>query len=232
VSQHAIDLLPESIRARCQAGVRTGQSIAAAAIVVAVVVVLTTHARLSLNRARTEFRLAEDRANLVLVAEGRAAELRVEFDELNRHVKDYARIAHPLEISRVVATIVNQLPGSITLDSLEFDAAPHRVAPSPRGKSVPAGAQEMPRRLSGEIGGFAATDHHIAELVTRLEQTSPFREVSLDYSRSRAVRDRAAREFRLSFQIDLERQYVDESAAPAPPLGAATATEGLSHAPR
>jgi hypothetical protein len=81
----------------------------------------------------------------------------------------------------------------------------------PRSQAVESVSGEQangpPRVLTGEISGFAANDQHIAELVSALESTAPFQNVSLDFSRSRRVNDRDAREFRLSFRIDLDDTY-------------------------
>ena len=52
------------------------------------------------------------------------------------------------------------------------------------------------------------SDQQIAELVRNLETTPLFKDVSLDYSRTRGVRGVSAREFRLSFRVDLDASYV------------------------
>ena len=52
-----------------------------------------------------------------------------------------------------------------------------------------------------------ASDGDIATLVQLIGSRDPFAEVNLDYSRSRSVRDRPARDFRLSFVVDMDHAF-------------------------
>ena len=67
----------------------------------------------------------------------------------------------------------------------------------------------------------------IAEFVSNLEGVDPFSDVSLDFSRTRSVRGFTAREFRLSFRIDLEVKYVQ--AMEAVDSAAGETTEEADH---
>lgn len=225
MSQHPLDLLPDSIRARSEAGARMGRCITAFVITVLVVVALTTHARLSLQGARAQLRTAEADADLVLAEEQKIETLQTQLTDLRAELELYSRVALPLPISRVVATIVNELPDSVALDRIDLDAQTRRSGQGPRTRSAEQSDQQLPRILVGELGGFAASDQDITELVKRLEGTAPFRDVNLDYSRSRLVRTQSAREFRVSFRIDLDARYElsdagqdgAKPAGPAPP---------------
>ena len=73
--QRPIDLLPESIRVRSEAGVRTGRMIASVVLAVGILVVLVTHARFVLDRSRAELAATQERANQVLSAEAQALDL-------------------------------------------------------------------------------------------------------------------------------------------------------------
>lgn len=207
MSQHPLDLLPDSIRARSEAGARMGRYITAFVITVLVVVALTTHARLSLQGARAQLRTAEADADRVLTQEQKIETLQTQLTDLRGELELYSRVALPLPISRVVATIVNELPDSVALDRIDLDAQTRRSGQGPRTRSAEQTDQQLPRILVGELGGFAASDQDITELVKRLEGTAPFRDVNLDYSRSRLVRTQSAREFRVSFRIDLDARY-------------------------
>jgi len=107
----------------------------------------------------------------------------------------------------VMATVINNLPESLTLDQFNIDAGARSNGHLPRAKGLETKDETPPRILSAEISGFAATDQEIAELVGRLDGTSPFRDVNLDFSRTRSVNGHDAREFRLSFKIDLDARY-------------------------
>jgi Tfp pilus assembly protein PilN len=210
MTQHPIDLLPDAIRARSEAGMRMGRYLAALAGSILIVVALTTHARLGLHAARVQLTTAEADANLVLAAEAEVTTLEQEMAGLRAYIDRYEQVALPLQLSRVLATIVNELPESVSLDRIDLESQMRRAggAARSRGQDKTAGGVNAPRVLVGELGGFAASDQDITDLVARLERTPPFREVSLDYSRTRMVRDQGAREFRVSFRIDLEARYV------------------------
>jgi len=90
-----------------------------------------------------------------------------------------------------VSTITNMLPESMTLEDISLD-----IVQTEDGKGI-----------SGRLAGFAATDEMIASLVSTLQTQAPFGSVSMDYSKSRTVRGMRAREFRVSFLIDLESQW-------------------------
>jgi hypothetical protein len=231
MSQHALDLLPASIRARSLAGVRAGRFIMALVALAALLVVFATHSVLRRDRLREARRAAEAQADLVLRTERQAAEIQARIDEHRRLIDLYHRIALPVDLSRVLAAVVSELPEPVTLERMDLDATARRPVVSARSRGVtgPAAAGPPPPRvLRGELAGFALTDHEVAGLVDRLAQRPPFGEVSLDFSRTRVVRQTNAREFRMSFVIDLDQPY-DVVSAPAAP--AATAAAGAEGAP-
>jgi hypothetical protein len=207
--QHSIDLMPESIRARSQAGVRMGQFIAFAIVSMTLAIAAATHSRLALSSAQDRLFETAARAEEVFSTEARAAQLRHELDGIQGFTRLYERLALPLNVGDVLATVVNVLPESVSLDQVDLDAGVRVLGRTARSRGT--GADQLndapPRALTGEISGFAATDQQIAELVTRLASIAPFEDVSLDFSRSRRVHDKDAREFRVSFRINLDAGY-------------------------
>ena len=113
----------------------------------------------------------------------------------------------PGPISAVRATVINHLPERVTLDQFDIDAGARAMTHSPRATGVETKEDSPPRGLHGEVSGFASSDQQIAELVSRLTDVPLFRDVNLDFSRTRDVNKRDAREFRLSFKIDLDAIY-------------------------
>ena len=216
MKQHPIDLIPQTIRVQSQAGVRTGRYVASVTTAVLLIVVAATHTRISLNRARAEFTQARDQADLVLSTEEKANDLREQLNASNEYIDRYQKIAMPLEVSSVIAAAISAIPPGLTLDRLDLDAGARRIMRSPRSKGAINPDQRLPRVLTGELSGFAPDDESIAEYIAVLEQIEPLRNVSLDYSRTRSVRERPAREFRLSFRVDLDVPYeVIEQVDPA-----------------
>lgn len=205
--QHPIDLLPDSIRARSQAGVVAGRYVVAALLALILLGLTVTHSRLMLDLARQRLRVAEEQADIVLQAEAKADALRAGLNESREYIDRYQLLALPVEFSRVVATVVNVLPASATLDRIDVYAGSRRQNRSVRSRGRPEPEEPVDRELVGELSGFAATDQDIAQLVFNLQALAFFDRVSLDFSRTRSVRGHNAREFRISFAADLETRY-------------------------
>lgn len=223
--QHSIDLLPALIRARSEAGLRTGRFITAAIAAIGVLIITATHSLFILSSAQENLFVTSSQAEEVFATEARAAELKSVLKRTNCYIDLYDRIALPVQVSSVMATVVNNLPDSVTLDQFDIDAGARTGGRLPRAKGMELKDEPPPRVLSAEISGFAANDQEIAELVGRLDGTPPFRDVNLDFSRTRSVNGHDAREFRLSFKIDLDARYevsfrdgsLGELSAQAPP---------------
>ncbi len=207
MSQRPIDLLPDSVRARSQAGVVTSRYVVSFLCAIGVLVITGTHSRLLLDNAHQRVRVAQEQAHLALTAEAKAREIRVELAEADDFIYRYELVSMPLELSRIIATITNDLPPSATLERLDLTVAAPRPHRSVRSRAAKDEEGPRPRVLRGELNGFAATDRDVAEIVTRLEALNLAERVSLDFSRTRAVRTHGAREFRISFRIDLEARY-------------------------
>ncbi len=220
MNQQPIDLLPRDIREKCQAGLRTGRYVAAVMAGVLVTTILATHARF--DDARTQERYAEvkEHADLVIQMEERTVHLQKALDETNEFIELQRKIAFPVDASLLLATLINHLPDGMTLERIDFDANPRRQGRTARNRSRDAD-QAPPRLLHGELSGFAISDDSIAELVNRLQKLEPFREISLDFSRTRMVRNVSAREFRISFRVPFDRPYTVEIADAGPAGGGA-----------
>ena len=108
-----------------------------------------------LDLARQRLRVAEEQADSVLSAEATATNLRETLDATSEYIRRYELIAMPVEISRVVATLVNLLPESTTLDRIDIKAGTPNAGRSARGRAR-KGAGPARRSLTGEVSGFAA----------------------------------------------------------------------------
>jgi Tfp pilus assembly protein PilN len=202
MTQHPINLLPEFVRIRCQQGVRTGRAIAAVVAAVAIIVIATTHTRFDLDRAEVLLKQAKDQADIALGLDRRAAELTQRLDEVNETIELQRALRYPFDLTRFLATLINDLPASTTIERLDLEAEPRRTA---RAQAARSDDGPTVRLSVGELNGFAATDDDIAELVAVMQSRGIFESVTWEFSRSRAVRERPAREFRISFRIDLDR---------------------------
>lgn len=206
--QHSIDLMPAALRARSQAGLRMGQLLAFGVITMTITIAVATHSRIALSTAQDRLFETAGAAEQIFATEARASELKHELEAIRGFTRFYDRLAFPLRVGDILATIIDLMPESITLDQIDLDAGARTLVRSTRARGAEKGEPNTPRTLTAEISGFAADDQQIAELVSALEQTPPFQNVSLDFSRGRRVNDRDAREFRLSFRISLDDRYI------------------------
>ncbi len=207
MKQHNIDLLPEALRARAQAGLRTGRYVTSVLLGIGLVVAVTLHSRFGLDRTLGAFDSARGQADQVLATLERSSVLRDKLLDLEDSVERYRSIAHPIEISRILASVINRMPEGTTLDRFDLSAGSRSSGRNSRSGRRSSSDDGAPRVLVGEVAGFAPDDRAIAEFVSGLQDLDPLEGVSLDFSRTRSVHDRAAREFRLSFRVNFEALY-------------------------
>ena len=196
MNQHPINLITPEMVERTRAGIRTGRFILAAATLAVCMVVTATHSRIHLDGVKERHAATAARAELVLAMDNSARVLEVEHDALLDFMDDYNEVALPLDVTRIIATLIETLPDTVTLVDFELDYEDGR---SPSASSS--------RHLAGSIAGVAATDGDVAALVHGLGLRPPFEHVQLEYSRSRTVLQRSTREFSVSFAVDLEGRF-------------------------
>lgn len=214
MSQPPIDLLPQAVRARSMAGVVIGRYVAAMLLAAAFIVGPALLAQVERTLARQERQREEECVRNVIRREQALRELQLQVEEQVNQNRSYDKLSLPVSISRVIATIVNVMPPPLTLERLGL-----RVHGEPRPAQAPAAAAARTRAeppdasgrlvLVGELGGFAPDDIGAADYVTALRRLGLCESVKLEHVQARAkpVRGRTARDFRISFRIDLDRRY-------------------------
>lgn len=207
MSQHPIDLMPSATRARAESRMRAGRIVALGVAVVSILVLVTTHAHIRLDRMRDALAETQERANAALATEAKANELRAQIADIQSIIDRYQRIAMPFEVSGLVSALVHVLPDGMTFGRIDLHAGAKRSVRTARSRSDEEESGPASRIMTIELGGFAPDDRAIAEYVARLDDHPLFQQVSLDFSRTRIIRERTAREFRLSLMVDLERRY-------------------------
>ncbi len=192
-----IDLMPVSIRQRTRAGARTRRVIAACTCIALIAGGAATWASLRLDSITARHAQAQALAGRALELEQQSIRCHATAKTIESAVDEYHQVGFPVSVSSLVAGLAQTLPDGATLEqltlSLEGDG-PHD--------------EGAPRTLRGGLAGFAASDEDVALLARRLAGKAPFATVRLEYSRSRAVHGRQARGFAVSFEVDLDRQYV------------------------
>jgi hypothetical protein len=186
-----MNLLPEQYVERSRNKARGNRVAVAIIITLCGVAAVATHSRLSMNSAVEKLVIAQSRANSALELEVDATSLELKKAKLEEFVNRYNKEKVVFAMGDIIATISNMLPASMTLEDFDLD-----VVQTEEGSAI-----------SGRIAGFATSDEIIASLVTGLQTHKPFSSVSMDYSKSRTVHNIRAREFRISFLIDLNNNW-------------------------
>jgi len=199
MKQHPINLITDSMLERTRAGMRTSRYIVAGLALTMCMILTATHSRMVLEGNEQEHASTSAKAEMALELDRTARTLESEQQALEEFMKDYRSVALPLEATRIIATLVDTLPPSVTLT--EFDL--RYDSDSSQGGATGPGT----RRLAGTMAGIAASDSDVAALVHGLGVREPFESVQLEYSRSDVIRELPAREFSLSFTIDLSGRF-------------------------
>jgi hypothetical protein len=186
-----MNLLPEQYVERSRNKARGNRVAVAIIITLCSVAAVATHSRLSMNSAVEKFVIAQSRANSAIELEVDATSMELKKANLEAFVDRYNKEKVVFAMGDIVATVSNMLPASMTLEEFDLD-----VVQTEEGSAI-----------SGRIAGFATSDEIIASLVTGLQTQEPFSSVRMDYSKSRTVHTMRAREFRISFLIDLNNNW-------------------------
>ncbi|MDG2423788.1 MAG: PilN domain-containing protein [Phycisphaerales bacterium] len=197
-----LDLMPLAIRHKAQAGQRLRRLIAIGVITLGLLVTFSTHSQLRRDRLEEALIVSESRAAQALQLERQAEDLSVVRTEIEAAMNAYDRVALPIRMDRMMGHIVASLPPSATLEHLLLEYEDDRN----RNRREQDG-DEVERRIVGGISGFAASDDDVARLVQRLDQHEPFEDVRLEFTRSRDVRGTNAREFQMTFTVNLEGSW-------------------------
>ena len=185
--QHPINLLPEHLVASNHASTICKRYIIACAVVIAMFVISIAHAQLSIVRAKNDLELARNQANDALAIRNRAGQQSAELSTLNDLLLSLNSEAFNLQSTRILASLINDMPESVTLDDLALSTSQ---------------AEHGSRTLQAKLRGFAAMDADVAQFVVNLEDSELFNHINLDYTSLRIVRSRPAREFQVSFHIN------------------------------
>ena len=186
-----MNLLPEQYVEQSKNKARSNRVSIAIIMTLCAVAAVATHSRFLMNSSVEHLVISQSRANSALELEVDATSLELKKARLETFIDRYNNEKTVFAMGDIVATITNMLPDSFTLEDISLD-----VVQTEKGKAI-----------SGRLAGFAATDETIASLVSALQSQDPFGFVSMDYSKSRTIRGQRAREFRVSFLIDLESDW-------------------------
>ncbi len=129
-----------------------------------------------------------------------------EIQELGSSIARYNRLAWPIRVSDTIAILESIMPKSATLTGLTLTPRIERTRGA-MGKDGKRAPDEVFTFLAVEMEGVALDDLAVARVVSGLDEHAIFNGVTLDYARSRAIDQTPAREFRINFEIDLNKRY-------------------------
>ena len=190
--QHPIDLLPEHLAASNHAATICKRYIIACAVVIAMFVISMAHAQLNIVRAKNDLESARNQSNDALELRNRAGQRSAELSTLNDLLLSQSNDAYYMQTSRILMSLINEMPESVTLDDLVLST--NHAGPASR-------------TLHAILSGFAAADANVSQFVVRLESSALFNHINLDFTSQCIVRSKQAREFQISFHIDLEAAH-------------------------
>ena len=197
-----MNLLPPSVRAHVDQ-VETRKRLMSIGMVSATLLMgAWLYGGLRASEAEKRHHVAEQRAAEVLSTENQSSQMLEELSIMEAQITAYRSVQLPFKVSHLLATVVNELPGSVTFDRIDLDATSLVAAPI-RGVGSTASVAP-PRIMRGELQGVASTDLDVARLVDALRARRPIEEVEVETSRHTRIGPHPARAFRLAFSIDLD----------------------------
>ena len=186
-----MNLLPEQYIERSKNKARSNRVAISIIVTLCTIAAFATHSRLAMNASVEKLVTTQASANNALELEVDATSLEIKKARLESFVSRYNYEKTVFPMGDLVATIANMLPVELTLEELSLDIVKN----------------ETGNGISGRLSGFASIDDKIASFVSSLQDEEPFDAVSMDFSRSRTVRDQRARGFRISFHINLDHTW-------------------------
>lgn len=202
---HEVNLVPPRIAARIAGGRATRRICAFAGGLAALALGIAAFARWTDTRSAAVLAAARESSAPVIAIEEEIAGMLAEEDRIALSIELQRSIGVSIPATGVVRAIAYVLPASSVLDRITLEYA--NVQGTAK-KLRRAGKPENPaRELRGEISGVAMNEGDVGRIVDGLSALAPFRQVSLESSRSREFRGSNAREFRIRFSIDLEKRW-------------------------
>lgn len=138
--------------------------------------------------------------------------------DLARQVRLYNKLARPVGYSQIINNeLVGLTPDSIFLSQLRMQTVTQTRTRAVRDPSMPAGAKpktvtETYPVITIEIDGYAPSDVGIANYIGKLAGCNLFHNVKMVFSREAKVQGAITRQFQLSMEVLLDRDYRMESA--------------------
>ncbi len=141
----------------------------------------------------------------VVAIEAEIAQLHNERSAIEEQLNTQRDIGVSIPACGIVRAIQLSLPQGALLERIDLEFA--NIQGSNRKVRRATKETDAARALHGEIAGIATDEADVGALVDALAALAPMQRVSLESSRSREFLGRSAREFRVTFTVDLDRRW-------------------------
>jgi Tfp pilus assembly protein PilN len=117
------------------------------------------------------------------------------------------KLGVPVEMSRLLYALDQQLPPQMSLTNLSFDTQEQlKVAATLGAARIAPQGDNIDRRLHVRLDGVAPTDNDVANFLTGLSRVPFFDDVAMSYSRDHAENGHVMRDFEVTFSVNLNQQ--------------------------
>jgi len=117
------------------------------------------------------------------------------------------KLGLPVEMSRLLYALDQQLPKEMSLTNISFDTQEQlKVVGTLTAAHFATQGDNIDRRLHVRLDGIAPSDDDVANFLTGLSRVPFFDDVAMSYSRDHAGNGRVMREFEVTFSVNLNAQ--------------------------
>lgn len=198
-----VDLMPESCRVRLgrRAWVRGWIVRYVVAATVLGVAIVGTEIREQTKQARVAS--LQEQVDFSVEQKKKADELQAQIVSYDRALDQHDALALPLPVGVALRTLASCTPESVTFTSLIM--LPKTV----RERGVKPGEPGTENRwMLFELRGVAPSDTDLAQFLAQLEANTVFSRATIDYTTQKDIHGVDAREFGITCEIALEREFV------------------------
>jgi len=182
-----------------------------------VVGILAIHSRLGVGRMKTLAGELTGRFAEIEAVRAEGIEVNKKADAAAQRLADYYRLALPIEISDVLTLVSNGMPSGLYLTDLELSVSQRAESASAmeelrqrvnRSKGRTVDDRNLLRFLTVTLTGVGQDGVQVAQFIGLLESHVAFDRVILDFDRTKIVSQTTVREFRVRFEVDLEKRFI------------------------
>jgi len=198
-----IDLMPEECRVRLGRRAWVRGWIVRYTVCAAVLGVLIVGTEIREHAKRAKVATLQKQVDFSVEQKQRADGLQAKITTLEAALARHDELALPLQVGVALRAVASCTPESVTLTSLTM------LPKTERQRIVRPGEPEQTKRwLLFELRGVSPSDTDLAQFLAALESDEVFTRATVDYTTEQDIYGIEAREFGITCEISLERDFV------------------------